>query len=146
LQDGKTTDLAKLVNAKPNDVIFLRRTATLTKNFSNTMPFLVRTGFRSGRLAMTSGGQVGGRNDLMLHAWNANGKKGNQQLLGKLHVSGDDGQCLFHFQPTAIGRSQAQCGAMPRSEFRDGKTYFGPFATSSQIQLPACSSSGRKPT
>jgi formylglycine-generating enzyme required for sulfatase activity len=110
LQDGKTTDLAKLVNAKPNDVIFLRRTATLTKNFSNTMPFLVRTGFRSGRLAMTSGGQVGGRNDLMLHAWNANGKKGNQQLLGKLHVSGDDGQCLFHFQPTAIGRSKLNAG------------------------------------
>ena len=70
---------------------------------------------------MTSGGQVGGRNDLMLHAWNANGKKGNQQLLGKLHVSGDDGQCLFHFQPTAIGRSKLN-GAMLKR--RDGELFY----------------------
>ena len=110
LEDGVATDLAAILTAKPNDVIFLRRPVSISRNFNSGYPLLVRIAFAKGHAQLGNAFRVNADPTFRLLDWQPNGQKGDTNFFVKLQTAAD-GKCLFYFQPAAIGKSRQTAGA-----------------------------------
>ena len=110
LRDGHGIDLASLLGAQPEQVIFLRRTLTAARPLSAGYPLVADIALRDGS-AWVDGCRVGGHPDGRLQRWSITAARGERQLNVRLAVA-SDGRCGFHFQAQATGRSRISAGSV----------------------------------
>jgi formylglycine-generating enzyme required for sulfatase activity len=104
LEDGETLDVAKTLNAKPSEVIFLVRPLTVDRLLDHRNPFAIGVGMGTSTLKLLPSGAAladprpGGAAVPNQRTWNLTVAQGQYQVLAKLTVA-PDGTCGFWFMP-----------------------------------------------